>query len=131
MSTMPDLPHFMAEITEDRSLSDDTPFLLSNQDADKRSCILSSSAASTIPDVEVPSPPTSRTAYLPNTASSNEQVSSDSTSTTEASDKNPEVEIPSTAGVQLLEANSFEHERELQPADSFKLEASPLVSRPN
>ena len=96
---MPELPNFIAEINEERSLSDDIPFIVSKHDVDTRTFISSSSAASTIPEVIFISPSHSLTTYIPNSTSTDEQGSPDSTSTTKASDNDPTVEIPSTAAV--------------------------------
>ena len=97
----------MAEIHEDRSLSDKTLFMFSNQDVDTSTFIPSSLAASKIPKVTIPSPPTSPTTYLLDPASTDDQVSPNSFSTIEAYDNDPAVDFPSTAGVQSLASNNF------------------------
>ena len=125
---MPDIPNFMAEITEDRSLSHDTPFSFSNQDADTRTFIPSNSAASIFPEAIIPSTPTSPTTYVPNPASTYKQVVSVFTSTNEASDNDPTVIFPPMAGIQILAENNFENQRKHHPAGASQLDDSPLPS---
>ena len=98
-------------------LSDVIHFIFSNQDADTPTFIPSSSAVPTIPQVTIHSPPNSTT-YLPNLISTDEQVGLDSTSTNEASDNDPTVELPSAAGLEFLADNSIEDQREVPPVNS-------------
>ena len=119
---MPDLPDFVAEMTEEISLSNQNPFIFSNQDAKTRFFIPSSSAAYTIPEVIILSPPNSPpTLYLPNQTSSGKQVSPDSPFTCHASYNDPAVELSTTASVQSLADNIFEDQRKLQTTESSQL----------
>ena len=83
-----DLPDFVAESTEEPSLSNDNPFIISSQNADTRTFIPSSSAASTIPKVIIQPPPNYPAMYLPDLASTDKEVNPGSISTIVASDNN-------------------------------------------
>ena len=128
---MPDLPDSMAEITEDCSSNDDILAVFSNLDADLRSLAPCNPAISTDPEAIFTSPPASPVTHLPNQVSDDEPVSPDSTSTIEASDIDPAVEAPSTAGVQLIADDTNEYQQELPAAYCFPTDCSPLLSRPN
>ena len=120
----------MAEITENCSRGDDTHFIFSNQHLNARFPIPSNSAASTIPEVNFTSTPTSPT-FLCSPPSTNEQVSPKSISTTEASNNETALEVLSTAGVHFLANNSIDDHRELSTANSIQCGASLILSRPN
>ena len=128
---MPDLPDSMAETTEDCSSNDDILAVFSNLDADLRSLAPCSPTISTDPDVIFISPPTSPLMFLPNQISNEEPVSPDSTSTMEASDNDPAVEVSSTSGVQFIADDTNEYQHELPPAYSSPTDCSPLLSPPN
>ena len=121
----------MAETSEVCFSNDDILAVFSNLDPDLRSLAPCNPAISTDSEVIFISPPTFLLTYLPNQASNDEQVSPDSTSTIEASNKDPAVEASSTAGVQFIADDTNEYQHELPPAYSFPTDCSPLLSRPN
>ena len=127
---MPDLPDFMAETIEDCFSNDNILAVFSNVDADSRSLAPCSLVVSIDPDVIFISPPTSPLRHLPNQVSNDEPVSLDSTTTNEASENDPAVEVSSTAGVQFLAHGSNDEQHELPPAYSFPTDCSSLLSRP-
>ena len=128
---MPDLPDSMAEITEDCSSNDDILAVFSDLEADLQSLGPCSPNVSTDSEVIFLSPPTSPLMLLPNQTSNDKPVSSDSTSTVEASDNDHAVEASSTAGVQFIADDTNEYQHELPHTYSFPTDCSPLLSRPN
>ena len=128
---MPDLPDFMAGTTEDCSSHDDILAVFSNLDADLRSLATCSPVVSADPELIFISSPTSPLTHLPNQVSNDEPVSPDSTSTIEASDNDPTVEVSSTTCVQISANDNNEDQHELPPAYSLPTDCSPILSRPN
>ena len=128
---MPDLPDPMAAAIEDYFPNDNIFAISSNLDAALQSLGPSGPAATPDLEIMVISPPNSPPTHLPNSASTDEQYSPDSSSTIEASDSDLTVEAPPTAGVQFLANNSDEVQHEPPPADSFPVDVSPLLSRSN
>ena len=130
----------MTETTEDCSSHDNLFAIFSNLNSDLRHLDPSSpdelvrpssAAVSTDSEVMFISPPTSPLMLLPNQMSNDEPASPDSTSTIEAGDNDPAVEVSSTAGVQMIADDTNEYQQELPPTYSFATDCSPLLSRPN
>ena len=161
---MLDLPNSMTETTEDCSSHDNIFALFSDLDSNLRPLgpsspdelvRPSSPAVSTDPEVMFISSPPSPLTHIPNQVSNEEPVSPDSTSTIEASDNDPAVEVSSTTGVQFsandiiedqhdpaVEVSSttgvqfsandiIEDQHGPPPTYSSPTDCSPVLSRPN
>ena len=135
-----DIPNSMTKITEGCSSHDNIFAIFSNLDSDSQPLgpsspdepvRPSSPAVSTDPEVMFTSPPSSPLTHLPNQASNAEPGSPDSTSTIEARDNDPAVEVSSTTGTQFSANDNIEDQHWPPPTYSFPADCSPVLSRPN
>ena len=137
---MPDIPNSMTKTTEGCSSHDNIFAIFSNLDSDSQPfgpsrpdelARPSSPAVSTDPEVMFTSPPSSPLTHFPNQASTAEPGSPDSTSTIEARDDDPAVEVSSTPSAPFSATDNIEDQHGPPSTYSFPADCSPVLSRPN